>query len=73
MRNYGAETTLMIDEDSAFGDVCCNEVQLRKSIEKWYNRPQDQEYLSRYRKIVEFHDRKNTDRIMEKLKKDGVL
>ena len=73
MRNYGAETKLMIDEETAFGDVCYNEEQLRTSIEKWYNKPQDGDYLNRYRKIVEFHDRKNTDRIMENLKKDGVL
>ena len=55
----------MIDEETAFGDVCYNEEQLRASVKKWYNKPQDSDYLSRYRKIVEFHDRHNTDRIIE--------
>lgn len=73
MRNYGAETKLMIDEESAFGDVCYNEEQLSASIERWYNRPQEENYLDRYRKIVTFHDGNNTKRIMDHLKKDGIL
>ena len=73
MMNYGAETKLMIEEETAFGDVCYNEDQLSASISKWYNKPQDENYLNRYRKIVEFHDGRNTDRIIEHLKKDGIL
>lgn len=73
MRNYGAETKLMIDEDTAFGDVCYGEEQLRESIEKFYGKPQKQEYLDKYRKIVVYHDGRNAERIIELLKKDGVL
>lgn len=73
MKNYGAETKLMIDEDSAFGDVCYNKEQLKDSIEKSYGKPQEMEYLNRYRKIVTYHDGKNSERIIELLKKDKVL
>lgn len=73
LRNYGPETRLMLTEDNAFGDVCYGSQELTESIRKWYGKPQGEEYLNKYRKIVEFNDGRNAERIMEHLKRDGVL
>ena len=42
-------------------------------IEKGYFEQQDPEYIKRYRQIVNFHDGKNTERLMEMMRKDGII
>jgi len=46
---------------------------IRRAVEGCYGMPQREEDLTRYRKIVEFHDGKNSERIMKLLIRDGVL
>jgi hypothetical protein len=46
---------------------------IRKAVAERYMAPQDEEELARYRKIVEFHDGKNSERILRLLIRDGML
>ena len=73
MREYGKGGKLMLTEDLAFGDVCMNSDQLAESIGKSYYAPQSEEYINRYRQIVQFHDGKNTERFVRMAKKDDLL
>ena len=73
MKCYGEETRLMLSKDLAFGDICYNEAELRTSIENLYGHEQRQEDTDKYRQIVSYHDGRNAERIMDMLKKDGVL
>ena len=73
MTHYGEGTHLMLNEGNVFGPVCMDSEDIRRAVEKYYNKPQSDEALARYRKIVEFHDGKNSERIMNLLIKDGVL
>lgn len=73
MEHYGEGTHLMLNEDNVFGPVCMDADQLREAILARYNKPQDEKELERYRRIVEFHDGKNSERIMKLLIRDGVL
>ena len=71
MRRYGAD--LMIDEHTAFGPVCRDGVELTSLIEASYCAPQHDEYVRRYRRIVEFHDNRNTERLIGMLERDGII
>ncbi|MDO4517766.1 MAG: CDP-glycerol glycerophosphotransferase family protein [Bacillota bacterium] len=73
MSKYGEGTKLMLNEDNAFGDVCYREDELTESIIKYYGKAQDPEYLRKYREIVTYHDGKNSERIIQLLKKDRVI
>lgn len=73
MTHYGEGTKLMLDHDNVFGPVAMNGQEITAAIEETYGKQQGQLYLERYRKIIEFHDGKNTDRIVEHLIKDGII
>lgn len=73
MKHYGGNAHLMIDEGSAFGDVCMDVNELQQAIKANYGTPQKDEYIRKYERIIRFHDGKNCDRIVEMLKKDGIL
>lgn len=73
MEHYGEGSHLMLNEDNAFGDICMNEEDIKRAIENNYGKSQTQENIDKYRKIVEFHDGKNSDRIIEHLKQDGII
>lgn len=73
MEQYGANSHLMLTEEDAFGDVCYTEEELRASIKEAYYGSQKQEYIDNYHTIVSFHDGHNCDRVIECLKKDGIL
>ena len=73
MKEYGKSAHLMLTEDLAFGDICMTEEELRASVRESYDNPPKQEYEDNYRKIVAFHDGKNTDRFIAMAKKDGIL
>ena len=72
MRNYG-NAHLMINEHNIFGDICYSEDQLTRAVEKNYDQEQQPLYRRRYERIVAFHDNRNTQRIIEKLKEDGII
>lgn len=72
MSNYGPSTKLMLNDDNVFGDICMNDQELSKIIEKNLQ-AQNKEYIKRYKRIVTYHDGKNTQRLIEFLKKDGII
>ena len=63
----------MLNENNTFGDCFYSVEGLGEAITKNYNNPQREEYKNNYSKIVEFHDGKNTQRLLEFLKKDGII
>ena len=73
MQAYGPSTKLMLNETNVFGDVIYHPQQLAQIIEENYEKPQREEYQKRYETLVEFQDGNNTKRLMELLKKDGLI
>ena len=73
MKEYGANAKLMLNEKNVFADYCYNKKELSKIIEKNYTDTQDKQKKKKFKKIVEFNDNKNTERLIEMLIKDNVL
>ncbi len=73
MEQYGEGSYLMLNNDNVFGDVCMSGSDIRKAVQDKYNSDQPEEYVERFRKIVEFHDGRNAERIMDCLIKDGII
>ena len=73
MKYYGENSRLMLTEELAFGDVCMNYEQLTEAIGHRYKKEQSEGFINRYRQIVAFHDGKNTERILNKAKKEGLI
>lgn len=71
MEQYGGH--LMLNEENVFGPVCYNNNDLEKTVEEFYTIGQKEEYINKYRKIVEFNDNKNTQRLIDHLKKDDII
>ncbi len=61
---------LMLNEKNVFGDICYSYNDLEDLIQKNYKINQTKEHISKYRKIVEFHDNKNTERLYKFLIRD---
>lgn len=70
---YGKSARLMLTDDLAFGEVTRTQDELRAAIKKTYGKPQDERFVERFRKIVTYHDGRNTERFIEMAKKDGLL
>ncbi len=76
MQAYGQGTHLMLTDELAFGEVYRGEGGqdgLRALVEKAYTSGQSDEHSRRYRQIVEFHDGKNTERLMALMRADGLI
>ena len=73
MANYGPTTKLMLNEENVYGDICMNPYQLSKAIDINYFHGQDEVYQKRYSKLVDFHDGKNTERLITLLRKDEII
>ena len=73
MANYGPTTKLMLNEENVYGDICMNPYQLSKAIDINYFHGQDEVYQKRYSKLVDFHDGKNTERLIMLLRKDEII
>ncbi len=71
MRRYGGH--LMLEERTSFGPVCYDSATLSDLVRSTYGKPQDAEYVRRYREIVEFHDGRNTARLIEMMRRDGLI
>lgn len=68
------EAVLMLNEDNAPGDIVYSPNQLEYVLEQNYKaKGQKLEYKKRYKKIVEFDDNRNTERLITFLKKDGII
>ncbi|HZJ78512.1 MAG TPA: hypothetical protein VFD52_06935, partial [Clostridia bacterium] len=65
--------TLMLNDDNAFADISYQYEDLGDLIRNNYMTPQRPENIEKYRKIVEFSDNKNTDRLIRMLKYDGLI
>ena len=70
---YGQSARLMLTEDLAFGEVTYTQDELRKAISKVYGKEQEDRFVDRFRRIVTYHDGRNTERFIEMAKKDGLL
>ena len=64
---------LMLNDNNAFGTVCYKKEELTQNVNNLYKQKQKEEYIKKYRKIVEFHDNKNTERLVECLQKDKII
>jgi hypothetical protein len=73
MAHYGEPTHLMLTENLAFGPVCYSEQELAKVIKSSYEQGQGEPYTSRYKKLVTYHDNKNTERLLTELKRRKIL
>ena len=73
MMQYGPSTRLMLDEENVYGDFAYSTDGLTEIIERNYNNPQTQEQKEKYAQLVNFHDGKNTQRLIEFLKRDGII
>lgn len=70
---YGKTARLMLTEDLAFGNVCYSMEELKEAIKKTYGKGHSKEEEERFGKLVEFHDGRNTERLIEMIKKDGLI
>ena len=73
MEHYGPSTRLMLDGENAYGRICYSPAELTEALRKEDGAGQKQAYVENYRKIVEFHDGKNTERLLEMLREDELL
>lgn len=73
MSQYGPTTKLMLNEENVYGDYFYSTDGLSEAILNNYNNPQTEDYKNKYSKIVQFHDGKNTDRLIEFLKEDEII
>jgi CDP-glycerol glycerophosphotransferase (TagB/SpsB family) len=71
MDQYGG--FLMLNENNIFGDICSSIDELKKSIVSRYKQSLPKKYINNYRKLVEFNDNKNTDRLVSMLIKDKII
>lgn len=70
---YGPTTKLMLNKENCFGDICYDSKQLEEAIAENYLHPQKRLYLDRYNQLVEFHDGKNTERLINRLKEERII
>ena len=73
MEHYGEGTYLMLNESNAFGDICMDSSEINAAIERNYLKPQTEENKAAYRRIVEFSDGRNSERIIDCLKADKII
>ena len=73
MKHYGGNAHLMLNSDNVYGDICYNKEELKKVFVSNYMKPQKDAFVKKYKKIVEFSDGKNSERIINCLKKDKML
>jgi len=71
MANYKGH--LMLNENNVFGNVVYDYISLGQVVTQNYMKPQQEKYVKAYDKIVEFRDNKNTERLINLLKKDKII
>lgn len=64
---------LMLNEENAFGIVCYNKQDLKRVIKNQYKNSQSKKNKAKYKKLVEFHDNNNTQRLIDFLKRDKII
>lgn len=73
MSQYGPSTKLMLNEENVYGDFTYKQEELGELIERNYYNPQTEQHRERYSRLVNFLDGKNTERLIEFLKKDNII
>lgn len=73
LKNYGPSAKLMLNEKNVYGDVCYRKEDLEKVIVRNYLEGQTPQHRENYHQIVEFHDGKNTERLIDMLKRDKII
>lgn len=73
LSQYGPSTKLMLNDGNVYGDHFYNTDGLSEAIKRNYENPQEQKYIDRYSKLVQYHDGKNTERLIAELKNDGII
>ena len=71
LKNYDGD--LMLKESETFGPICYNKEQLSEIIHKIYGKKQEHKYKNRFKKIVEFDDNNNTERLISMLEEDDYI
>jgi CDP-glycerol glycerophosphotransferase (TagB/SpsB family) len=71
MKKYKAH--LKLNEENAFGDIVYNKTELKKAIKENYHKKQEKIYKKRYKNIVQFDDKKNTQRLINTLEEENYL
>ncbi len=71
MKKYSNK--IMLTENNVFGPVVYNNNDLYKQIKNNYMKSQSEEAIIKYRKINEFNDDKNLDRLIALLKRDKII
>ena len=72
MKQYGPSTRLMLTEDLAFGPVAYDE-NISDIIRDMYVNGPTEEHRKRYGNIVQYHDGRNSDRVISMMKEDGFI
>ncbi len=71
MKKYCGD--LVLSDNEMFGDVSYNKKKLSIDIINNYNRKQSEENQKNFRKMVEFNDRNNTERLVKLLKECNYI
>lgn len=66
------KNVLMLNESNIFGDTIYTNDKLNEVIDSNYHNSQQQKYIDKYKKIVEFDDNCNTNRIIAFLNEEGI-
>ncbi len=64
---------IMLTENNVFGDIITNNEMIVSILEKNYKNDQTSDNILKYRKINEFSDDKNMERLLYCLKKDNII
>jgi len=73
LHKYGNRAKLMLNEQNTFGDICYDLDALKELVESNYYNGQIEKYRLNYKKIVQFCDGKNTERLINQLKSEGII
>ena len=73
LKEYGENAKLMLTEELAFGDVCYDYAELPEMVSNAYVSDQKEDFLRNYKKIVNFHDGHNIDRLIEFMERDHII
>ncbi len=71
MKKY--QNKIMLTENNVFGDIITNNEMIVDVLEQNYQKNQTNDNIIKYKKINEFSDDKNMDRLLYCLKKDGII
>ncbi len=71
MKKY--QNKIMLTENNVFGDIITNNDMIVEVLEKNYQNQQTSDNILRYKKINEFSDDKNMERLLYCLKKDNII